>query len=38
VLDWKRTVAAGAKTRAQAFEATEDPFFAPRKGDAPKPE
>jgi hypothetical protein len=38
VLDWKRTVAAGAKTRAQAFEATEDAFFAPRKGDAPKAE
>jgi hypothetical protein len=38
VLDWKRTVAAGAKTRAQAFEATEDPQFAPKKGDAPKAE
>jgi hypothetical protein len=29
VLDWKRTVASGTRTRQQAFEATGDPQFAP---------
>jgi hypothetical protein len=28
--DWKKAVAAGARSRAQAYEATEDEFFAPR--------
>jgi len=28
--DWKRAVAAGVRSRAQAYEATEDPQFAPR--------
>lgn len=28
--DWKRAVAAGVRTRAQAYEATDDPFFAPK--------
>jgi len=28
--DWKRAVAAGVRSRAQAYEATEDPIFAPK--------
>jgi hypothetical protein len=30
VNDWDRTIKAGARTRAQAFEATEDPKYAPK--------
>lgn len=30
ILDWERAVKAGVRTRAQAFEATEDPKFAPK--------
>lgn len=30
VLDWDRAIKAGARTRAQAFEATEDPKYAPK--------
>lgn len=29
IIDWKRAIAAGIRTRAQAFEATEDTQFAP---------
>jgi len=29
IIDWHRAVKAGVRTRAQAFEATEDPKFAP---------
>lgn len=29
IIDWKRAVAAGVRTRSQAFEATEDKQFAP---------
>lgn len=40
VRDWKRTVQSGARTRAQAYEATGDEFFAPKvvveKASAPK--
>ena len=39
VRDWARTVKSGARTRAQAYEATEDPQFAPKvveKSSAPK--
>jgi hypothetical protein len=31
IIDWARTVKAGKRTRAQAFEATEDPQFAPKE-------
>ena len=27
---WKKAVAAGVKSRAQAYDATDDEFFAPR--------
>lgn len=30
ILDWEKAVKAGVRTRAQAFEATEDPKFAPK--------
>lgn len=30
VLDWDRAIKAGARTRAQAYEATEDPKYAPK--------
>jgi len=34
--DWRRAVAAGVRTRAQAYEATEDAFFAPKAPQAPQ--
>jgi hypothetical protein len=39
VRDWARAVKAGARTRAQAFEATEDPQWAPkvRNDEPPNP-
>jgi hypothetical protein len=37
VRDWARAVKAGARTRAQAYEATEDEHFAPRVAKAPEP-
>jgi len=33
--DWDKAIAAGARSRAQAFEATEDPKYAPRAPRAP---
>jgi hypothetical protein len=30
VIDWNKAIKAGVRTRAQAFEATEDPQFAPK--------
>ncbi len=35
VRDWDRAVKAGARTRAQAYEATEDPKFAPKVSPQP---
>jgi hypothetical protein len=31
VLDWDRAIKAGVRTRAQAYEATEDEKYAPKK-------
>lgn len=36
ILDWKRAVQAGVRTRAQAYEATEDEQFAPKQPKASK--
>ena len=35
VNDWDRAIKAGAKTRAQAYEATEDPKYAPKQPSVP---
>lgn len=35
IKDWSRAIKAGVRTRAQAFEATEDPQFAPKTPAAP---
>lgn len=35
IIDWRRAVASGIRTRQQAFEATEDTQFAPKVVDAP---
>lgn len=35
VLDWDRAIKAGARSRAQAYEATEDPKYAPKVAVAP---
>lgn len=35
IRDWKRAVKAGVRTKAQAFEATEDPQYAPAQPPAP---
>lgn len=38
IIDWARTVKAGKRSRAQAFDATGDPQFAPREVVAPQVE
>jgi hypothetical protein len=35
IRDWRRAVKAGVRTKAQAFEATEDPYFAPQQPPTP---